>query len=121
MYSYDRRIASLTPTVDNFLLVLRGNIIQSDTAQRKRDLKRGTPPNPYALGHMAEALNKIRSQLSSIRNSSDPADIGKLRVAIQRQFNDVAPVRKTLKAIDAYLNSGKAPKYPTGGGQPIWK
>lgn len=122
MYNYDRsKTAALQPTVEGFLMILRGNLVQSDQAQEKRDLKRGTPPNPYALGHMMEALNKVRSQVASIKDSSDPADLEKLKVAINRQFHDVAPIRKTLKAIDNYLRTGKAPKYPTGGGQPIWK
>jgi len=115
------RLASIKPTVEGFLLILRGNLIQSDAAQEKRDRKRGIPPNIYALGLMLEALNKIRSELHGVANSSDPEDLNALKKSINRHFNDIGPVTKTLKTIDAYLTSGKAPNYPTGGGIPTWK
>lgn len=121
-YGYDRRkVASLEPTVENFLLILRGNLIQSDEAQQKRDRSRGMLGNPYALGLQMEALDKIRQQVSSILRSSDPDDLETMRNSILRHFHDVSPVRKTIKALDTYLKSGKAPKYPTGGGKPIWR
>ncbi len=116
-----RVAAGMEPTVDNFLHILRGNLVQSDQAQMKRDQKRGNPGNPYALGLQMEALGKIRSEMTSIKDSKEPDDLEKLKVSIRRHFNDVSPVRKTVKAIDDYLKSGRAPKYPTGGAKPIWR
>jgi len=121
MYSYDRRIAALEPTVESFLMILSANMIQADAAQRKRDMKRGQPGNPYALGHMMEAVGKVRSAMQSVLKSSEPEDLKKLKDVIVRNFTDFGARKKTLKTIDDYLTSGKVPKYPVGGGKPIWK
>lgn len=122
MYVYDRQVtASMSPTVEAFLLILKANVIQSDEAQRKRDLQRKVSPNPYALGLALDAVSAVEKSLSSKKDSSSEADLLALKAAIQRAFNDTPPVRKTLKALDDFLRTGKDPKYPTGGAKPVWK
>jgi len=121
-YDYDRRVAALKPTVEGFLAILKANVIQADQAQEKRDRKRGHPGNPYALGLMLKAVNKIETQVRSVLKSSEHKDLEALKRAIENNFNDVPFRRKTFKAIDAYITSGKVPSYPRGSdAQPLWR
>lgn len=120
-YSYDRRFASMQPTVSGFLAILRANLIQADAEQQKRDLKRKMTPNIYALGLMLETAEKVEKAMGSSLKSSEPEDLETLKKNIKRFFNDVAPIKKTVKTIEKFLSDGKPPKYPTGGAQPIWK
>lgn len=119
-YNYIR-LASVQPTVRGFLLILVGNITQSLAAQEKRDQKKGIPSNPHALGINLDVVHKIEGSMTKELDSSDPEDLVKLKAAITKKFNDTSPVRLTIKAIDAYLQTGKAPAYPKGQAAPLWK
>lgn len=109
-------------TVQVFLYVLKSKIVQSDRAQMKRDLKRGFPSNPHALGLMLDAAKKVEHEVHGELHKDDEASLRKLQKAIQRRFNDVSPVRYTVKAIDKYLATGKIPKISgKAGAAPAWK
>lgn len=100
-------------TVETFLHVLSANITQSDMAQEKRDRKRGISPNMHAMGLMMGAADKVRSAVKADLKSDDAKALGRLKKVIERQFTDTPMRKKTLKAIDKFMVSGKPPKYPS--------
>jgi hypothetical protein len=104
----DKR-ATISPNVSGFLLYLSGALTQYDQRASKR---RGY--NPYALGHYLEAVNKIRESLSKDKNSQEPEALEALKSAIGRHFfvTSMPPAKNTIKAIDEFLQTGKAPRYP---------
>lgn len=109
MYDYDRRIklAALEPTVEGFVSILRGLLIQYDTKQSRTRFY-----NPYALGQYMGAVDRVRQMVSSVLRSAAPEDLEKLRKAVDRNFNDFPPKKAFFKALDNYISTGKAPKYP---------
>jgi len=96
------------PTVSGFLEILAGHLTQYDERESRHY------PNIYRLGHLLAAQQRVKDKLSSQLESSDPQDLRALRAQIDREFivSDMPPARKTIKAIDEYLATGKAPKYP---------
>ena len=109
-------------TVQVFLYVLKSKIVQADQAQMKRDLKRGMASNPYALGLMLDAASKVEKEVHGVLHKDDEESLRKLQKAIKNRFNDVSPVRYTVKAIDKYLATGKIPKISgKAGAAPAWK
>ena len=106
------RAPTQTPTVATFLVVLLGHLTQEDRRLSKSESKRGRP-NIYRLGHYLAAKQRVEEHVQGLLNSSDPVDIEALRRAIYKEFlPDFPPAKKTVKAIDEYLASGKRPKYP---------
>jgi len=103
------KAAKILPTVEGFLLHLQGGLVQYDERASKR---RGH--NPYALGHYMGALGKIRDDTARFKDSEDHGDLMKLKKSIERRFivSDMPPAKRTLKAIDEFISSGKAPNYP---------
>lgn len=103
----------LEPTVRRFIDILGGNIIQYDMRVSASEAKKGRV-NIYRLGLLLAAKEKVVNDLHDRLDSSDPQDLKRLRASIQRRFlPDFPPAKKTVKAIDEYLATGKPPKYPT--------
>lgn len=112
------REAKMKPNVEGFLLHLSGALTQYDMRASKR---RGY--NPNALGLYMQALDRVRKDTSSIKKSEEKADLETLKKSIQRRFDkDFPPVKKTVKAIDEFLASGKAPSYPVSrsAAEDVW-
>lgn len=85
-------------------------LTQWDMQQRRRAMKRGEWDNPYALGIMLGAVERVKKGIASFAQSTDPADYEKLKKVLMSEVNDFPPRRATLKAIDKYLQTGKRPK-----------
>ena len=104
--------AAIIPTVEGFLMYLTGALTQYDKRQM-----RGRFYNPNALGLYLQAKQEIEKDVSRYRKSQEPEALEALKKSIGRRFhvNDMPPAKKTIKAIDAFLATGKAPKYPGGG------
>lgn len=96
--------------VEYFIEYLKHKLTRWDMAEKKRAMKRGGWDNPYALGLLFGALEKVEKAIAPYAHSTDPADFQKLKQAIEREFTDFAPRRATLKAIDKYLATEKRPK-----------
>lgn len=100
--------ATITPNVEGFLLYLSGALTQYD---QRASTKRGY--NPNALGHYMKALHDIESSVSSLKKSQEPDALAKLKMNIEHYLvRDFPPAKSTVKAIDAFLETGKAPNYP---------
>jgi hypothetical protein len=113
MYDYDRRvIAGVPATVKGFLLILQGLLIQWDQQQEAAARKKNRQHNIYGLGHLLKALEDIEGDMGASKDSSDPADLEKLKAAINRRLHAAPYVTKVFKAIDEFVRTGKAPKYP---------
>jgi len=104
--------SAIVPNVEGFLLYLSGALTQYDQRASKR---RGY--SPYALGHYMKALGEIRTSVAKHKKSQEPEALEALKTAIERHFivTSMPPAKKTIKAIDEFLASGKAPKYPVSG------
>jgi Zn finger protein HypA/HybF involved in hydrogenase expression len=108
---------AIQPTVAGFRMFVVGALTQWDKQQEVRASKKpGGSHSPYALSLYLEALHRGEksSTMRGVKpDSMDPEDLRKFAKMLGEQFfSDMPPIRKTLKAIDAYLASGKAPKYP---------
>jgi hypothetical protein len=101
--------AAIKPTVEGFILYLTGALTQYDQRSSKR---RGY--NPYALGHYMKAVGQIESDVAKHKKSQEPEALEALKKAIGHRFfvNDTPPAKKTIKAIDDFLATGKVPNYP---------
>lgn len=117
MYDYDRRsvvAAGLPATVGGFLQLLRVHMTQWDKAQEAAATKKREHYNIYTLSHLFGAVERLEQHVggASKAKSSDPLDLAKLRDGIAKFLHDAPYVRKTVKAINEFLERGKAPKYP---------
>lgn len=103
-----RRRNPISPDVDGFLMHLRGGLTQYDMRENKKH------PNIYRLGHLFAALERVRQDLAGRGAASDPQSLAMLKQSIGTRFilKGMPPARKTIKAIDDFLATGKAPKYP---------
>jgi len=103
----------LPPTVRGFLEVLIAHLTQYDRRVSMAEARRGSA-NIYRLGLLLEQQEKIAAELKGRLDSSEPADLQRLKQQIQRKFivTDMPPAKKTIAAIDDYLQSGKSPVYP---------
>lgn len=100
--------AAIPPTVEGFRMFLFGAVTQYDERASKRP-----GYNRYALGHYAKAMGDIDKDVASFKGSSDPGDLQKLIKSINRRFlPDFPPAKKTVKAIEEFLRTGKPPMYP---------
>lgn len=103
----------LPPTVRGFLEVLIAHLTQYDRRVSAAEARKGRA-NIYRLGLLLQQEEKIATELGDVLDSSDSADLKRLKAQIQRKFivQDMPPARKTIAAIDEYLQSGKHPAYP---------
>ena len=95
--------------VSGFLMYLTGALTQYDAKENKKHY------SLYRLGHLFGAVDKIRADMAGRGSASDQASLEMLKQSIGTHFilNGMPPARKTIKAIDAFIATGKAPKYPT--------
>lgn len=99
-----------TPTIENWLFVLRSKLTQYDMATSKREAARGRV-NIYRLGHLLGAATKVQEDLTKMLNRDDPEALRRLRASIQKRFivSDMPPAKNVLKQLDAYEQTGKHP------------
>lgn len=99
--------AGLVPSVNSFLHILLAHLTQYDMKLSAKD------GNIYRLGHLLGAANKVAKDMEGKLESSSPEDLEALKAAMGQRFTEgFRPVEKTIKAIDAFLTNGTAPKYP---------
>lgn len=98
------KTAMNSATVSAFLAVAGSKLTQYD-----QKLSR-TQPDIYRLGHFLGALKRVRQEMSSLLEDDSPEALIKLKRAITSQFfENLAPIRATLKQINQYLETGKMP------------
>ena len=111
----------LAPTPQGFHTFLIAALTQYDEAQktkafsqtRKTSTRRMVHYNPHALGIYFRNAQEIQKEMGTRMSSTEEKDLRAYRVEVGDSFETkFPPVKKTLKAIDDYLNSGKVPKYP---------
>lgn len=110
------------PTVDTFLTVLASKITQADMRAEKASEKRGSHFNHNALALYFGAMqDRVEKPMKGKENSSEPADLKRLKALIDRAFTQFSPANFTMKAIDKWLTSGTWPKISgRAGTSPAW-
>jgi len=104
------KTAATKGTVGVFLILLTSKITQADKAAQERSYKRpGGHFNIHALPLMLEAAQKVEDRMRAYKDRDDPEALERLKAEIKRSFNDVSPIRATIKQIDAFLATGKLP------------
>jgi len=107
--NWRQRKASVEPTVEGFLLILRGSATQYDVRRSAKDPYH----NKYALSHYMEAISRIESGFTPEElKSSDPTLLSKLAKDIAWYLRIPGIVNKVIKQIDLYITQGKMPRYP---------
>jgi len=109
---------SVKPTVEGFHFILTGALTQYDVQQMARAAKkRGGYHNANALGLYFQALERAEKdpKMRGVKKtSSDHEDLRKLIAVLSDYFDPhFPPIKKTIKQIQAFIDSGKLPKYPT--------
>ena len=106
-----RRIANLEPTVNGFITMLIAKITQYD----ERETAKGKYVNPnfmaIAFGSVDERLTK-KFKKAGLLDSNDPKVLKVLKKLIPTAITIPRVINPVIKAIDAYIDSGKLPKYP---------
>ena len=108
---------AIPPTVEGFRMFLVGALTQYDQTQLTRSLKNPRAyHNANALALYLQAIDRVfkdRVMRGVTAKSADPEALRKFRAAIADYFDPkFPPVKKTLKALDAFLDTGRAPNYP---------
>ena len=96
-------------TVDVFLAILTSQLTRYDQNLGKREAKKGRT-NIYRMGHLLKAVHDVRDLMKGMESNDDPDSLNRLKQAIKRKFTDIGPVSRTLKKIDAFIDTGKLPK-----------
>ncbi len=92
-------------SVEHFLQVLISKLTQYDKRQM-----RGKYYNPNALALYFDASEKVRAALAGSWDSSEEADLLKLKKALSRFFTgDFSPAKAVKKQIDQFLSKGTRP------------
>ena len=107
--NWRQRKASVEPTVEGFLLILRGSATQYDVRRSAKDPFH----NQYALSHYMDAISRIENgfTLEELK-SSDPMLLRKLEKDIPKYLRIPGIVNKVIKQINLYITQGKMPRYP---------
>jgi len=100
--------ASLPGTVKNFGIIAGGLITRYDKALEKRGQS-----NIYRLGLLLEALHKAEDKVRQYANDDSPEALNAFKAALSKSFivSDMPPIKAVIKQIDAFLQTGKPPKY----------
>ena len=105
------RSANLPPTVDGFITMLTAKITQYDQRKSLKD--------PFHNSNfMGLAFESVEDRITSkfrkagLLNSSDPEALLMLKALIPTAILIKAVTGTVVRAIDAYLENGKIPKYP---------
>lgn len=98
-----------TATVGSFLEVLRSKLIQHDKVLGDREARRGRV-NIYRIGHYLKAVEDVVRDVGPSMGRSDPQALEALKRSIEANLAGENPgVKATVKQIDQYLATGKAP------------
>lgn len=98
------------PTLNTFLILLTSKITQHDAAAQKRAARKREFFNISALPQMFAAGEAVKRDVADVLMSSDPTDFARLRRSILERFNEIAPIRATIKQLDEYLKTGVKPR-----------
>lgn len=104
--------AALDGTVGVFLAILTSRLTRYD-----KKLEQKGQGNIHRLALWFEALNKVDTRMSAMKNNSSPEALNLLKSTLNKEFNadGFSPVTAVLKMIDEFIKSGKAPKYASVG------
>lgn len=92
-------------TVKVFLTILTSYVTQFDQKLQKKQ------PNIYRLGHYLEAVHKVEAAVKSKLDEDSSEAMDALKAALKKNFeSDFPPLKKLLKAIDAWVSDQKLPK-----------
>lgn len=96
-------------TVEVFLTVLSSYLTQYDQQVSKREMKRGRV-NIHRLPLLLQAADRVKSAVRPHLKKSDKESLGALKLALGKFFDvSLPPVKKLIKAIDAFVDRGKKP------------
>jgi hypothetical protein len=114
----DRLDESVKPTLEGFHFVLTGSLVQWDRNEMVKAAKRRNGYyNANAMGLYLAAVSRAEKdpKMRGVKKtSSDPEDLKKLIAVLSDHFDpNFPPVKKTIKQIQAFIDTGKLPKYPT--------
>lgn len=100
----------LPGTPEAFLAVLTSKVTQYDKATSARERKRGHV-NIYRLGLLLQAVDRVRGDLRvEDLTSNSPEALERFRKAVRTHMDaDFPPAKATLKQVDQFLETGKAP------------
>ena len=99
--------AGLVPTVNSFLHILLSHLTQYDMKLSAKD------GNIHRLAHFLGAANKVALDMEGKLESQQKEDLEALKASMSKRFTDgFPPLKRTLRAIDLFLEKGVAPKYP---------
>ena len=94
-------------SINSFLTVLAAHLTQWDMKESRKHF------NAYRLGHLLEAKDRVEQAVKSKLKSAEHADLEMLKKVLAKIFDPkLPPVKKTIKDIDKFLQTGKPPKYP---------
>lgn len=101
----------LPGTVEAFLAVLTSKVTQYDKATSAREAKRGGHVNIYRMGLLLQAVDRVRGDIRVQDLTSDsPEALESFRRAVRKHMDaDFPPAKATLKQVDQFLETGKAP------------
>jgi hypothetical protein len=95
---------ALVPTVGTFLTVLKSKLVQHDEKENRKHF------NLYRLGHYLRAAEGVQAKVKARIDKSDAASFERLKAAIAEHFTlPFSPASATIRQIDAYMATGKAP------------
>lgn len=113
--------------VRDFHALLIGHLTQYDRAEERRELKRGGRTNIYRLGHLLKAAEKVEKAAKDfgIWDRDDPAALKAYHNFLTQNFIYesrtrggpdrfvISNLNKLDKQIQAWVEHGKLPKYPS--------
>ena len=104
--SDERPGGKVMPTVEAFLFMLTSRLTQYDMRLSMKD------GNIYRLGLLFAALEKVRKDVLDVAKSQEPEALERLKQSLNTRFKTLKPVDRTIKDIDAFLATGKPPRFP---------
>lgn len=104
--SDERPGGKVAPTVEAFLFMLTSRLTQYDMRLSMKD------GNIYRLGLLFAALEKVRKDVQDVAKSQEPQALEKLKQSLNTRFKTLKPVDRTIRDIDAFLATGKTPRFP---------
>lgn len=106
-----RSAKSLEPTVNGFITMLIAKITQYDQKQSLKDPFHNSNFMSIAFGSVEERITE-KFKRAKLLDSSDPDHLRVLKEMIPTAIIIKRVINPVIRAIDAYLESGKIPKYP---------
>ena len=92
-------------TVSVFMALLMSKITQYDMFLEKRG-----DGNIYRLGNLMKAADKVKSEVSHVKDLDTPEAFNVLRTSLNKHFlRDFPPLKNVLKQLDAWEHQQKEP------------